>query len=52
MLRQAYQVFRRELLQIGNVEVFLESVTIAHACNKVLRRVFLKPDTIGLITVG
>ena len=28
---------------------FQESVTIASPCNKVLRRLYLKPDTIGLI---
>ena len=32
------------------IEVFLESLSIASACNKVLRRKFLKPDTIVLIT--
>jgi len=45
-------VFRREFIQIGNIEVFLEAITIASACNKVLRKQFLKPDTIGLITTG
>jgi hypothetical protein len=39
VLRQACQVFRREFIQIGQVEGFLESMTIASACNKVLRRV-------------
>ena len=42
-------MFRRDFLQVGNIEVFQESVTIASACNKVLRKLFLKPDTIGLI---
>jgi hypothetical protein len=32
--------------------VFLESVTIASACNKVLRKKFLKPETVGLIPPG
>ena len=48
-LRQACTVFRREFMHIGNIEIFLESVTIASACNKVLRKRFLQPDTIGLI---
>jgi len=52
VLRQACRVFHREFLQIGNIEVFLESLTIASACNKVLRCMFLKPDTIGLIPTG
>jgi G:T-mismatch repair DNA endonuclease (very short patch repair protein) len=42
-------VFRREFLQIGNIEVFQESITIASACNNVLRKRFLKPYTIGII---
>ena len=32
--------------------IFLESVTFASACNKVLRKRFLEPDTIGLIPTG
>jgi hypothetical protein len=39
-------------MQIGNIDVFQESITIASACNKVLRKRFLKPDTIGLIPKG
>ena len=45
-------MFSRKFLQVGNIDVFHESVTIASACNKVLRRLFLKPDTIGLIPTG
>ena len=52
MLRQACEMFRREFLQVGNIEVFQEAVTIAFACNKVLRKLFLKPDTIGFIPTG
>jgi G:T-mismatch repair DNA endonuclease (very short patch repair protein) len=52
VLRQACQIFRREFIEIGNIEVFLESVTIASACNKVLRKKFLKPETVGLIPPG
>ena len=32
--------------------LFLESITIASACNKVLRKRFLQPDAIGLIPTG
>ena len=39
-------------MEIGNVDVFTESLTIASACNKVLRKRFLRPDTIGLIPTG
>jgi hypothetical protein len=49
VLRKASQVFRREIMKIGNIEVFLESITVASACNKVLRNRFLKP---GLIPTG
>jgi len=49
VLRQACRVFRREFMQIGNLDVFLESITIASACNKVLRKRFLQPDIVGLI---
>ena len=52
VLRQACRVFRREFLQVGNIDVFQKSVTIASACNKVLRKLFLKPDTKGLIPTG
>ena len=49
VLRQACQIFRRELMTVGHIDVFLESITIASACNKVFRKRFLKPDIIGLI---
>jgi hypothetical protein len=50
--RQASQIFRRDFMEVGNVDVFLESCTIASACNKVLRKRFLKPKTVGLIPSG
>jgi hypothetical protein len=31
VLRQACQIFRRDFMEIGNIEVFLEAVTIASA---------------------
>jgi len=40
VLRQACQLIRREFIEICNIEVFLESFTIASACNKVLRNNF------------
>jgi hypothetical protein len=52
VLRQACQIFRRDFMETGNVDVFLESSTIASACNKVLRKRFLKPETVGLIPAG
>jgi hypothetical protein len=44
--------FQARFLEIGYIEVFLEAVTIASACNEVLRKKFLKPETIGLISAG
>jgi len=52
VLRQACRVFRREFMQTGHIDVFVESITRASACNKVLRKRVLKPDTIGLIPTG
>ena len=52
VLRQGWQIFRRDFIEIGNIEVFLEAFTIASACNKVLRKRLLKPETIGLIPTG
>ena len=49
VLKKACRVFRREFMQIGKVEVFLESIKIASACNRVLRKRFLQPDTLGPI---
>jgi len=51
VLRHACRVFRREFIQISYID-FLEAITIASACNKVLHKEFLKPDTIGLIPTG
>jgi hypothetical protein len=52
VLRQACLIFRRDFMENGNIDVLLEAVTIASACNKVLRKKFLKPETIGLIPSG
>jgi hypothetical protein len=52
VLREACRTFRKHFLQIENVEVFLESMTIASACNKVFRKKCLQTDGIGLIPVG
>jgi hypothetical protein len=49
VLRQASQIFGRDFIEIRNIEVFLEALTIVSACNKVLRKKFLKPETVGLI---
>ena len=45
-------MFRREFMKSGHIEVFVVSITIAYACNKVSRKRFLKPVTIGLIPTG
>jgi len=51
-LRQACRVFRRQFMHTGNIDVFLESVKISSACNKVFRKRFQQPYTIGLIPIG
>ena len=52
VLQQACRFFRREFMHVGNLYVFLETITIASACNKLLRKRFLQPSTIGLIPTG
>jgi len=52
VIKQACRVFRREFMQIGHINVFVESITIASAGNKFLRKRFRKSDTIGLIPTG
>jgi len=52
VLREACRVLRQQFMHTGNSDVFLESVTIASACSKVLCKQLLKPDTIGLIPPG
>jgi len=52
VLSQSCQLFRRDFIEVGKADVFLESCTIASACNKVYRKRFLKPETIGLIPSG
>jgi len=49
VLRQACRVIRREFMHIGNKDVFVESIKIASAGNKFLRKGFLQPDNIVLI---
>jgi len=43
VLNNACPVFRREFMQLGKLDVFLESIIIASACNKVLRKLFCSP---------
>jgi hypothetical protein len=38
VLQEVCRTFRRHFLQIGNVDVFLESMTIASACSKVFQK--------------
>jgi hypothetical protein len=49
---QVCQLFRREFAEIGNVEIFQESLTIASGYNNLLCKRFLKTQTIGLIPAG
>lgn len=52
ILTAACLKFRKQLLEAGGVCPFTEACTIASACNKVFRRNFLKPNTIGIIPRG
>jgi len=52
VLRQACRVFRREFMQTGHIDVFVESITIASSYNKVMRKRFLQHDAVGLIPTG
>ena len=52
MLREAYRVLKPEFIQIDNIDVFLESATIAAASNKVMRKRFVNSNTMGLISPG
>ena len=38
VLREVCRDFRCEFMHIGSLDVFLESITFASACNKVLRK--------------
>lgn len=49
ILRMACLAYRKIFLNIANICPFEESCTIASTCMKVYRKMFLKPDTIGII---
>ena len=52
VFKASVSIVQAIVIQIGNIEVFLEAITIASSCNKVLLKGFLKPDTIRLIPTG
>ncbi|KAJ8911928.1 hypothetical protein NQ315_016269 [Exocentrus adspersus] len=52
ILTEACRKFRQQMLQTGNVCPFTEACTIASCCNKVFRRNFLKPRSMGIIPKG
>nr|CAI5838221.1 unnamed protein product [Callosobruchus analis] len=49
VLQQACLKFRQIMLNEGNVDPFTEAITLLGACNKIFRRNFLKPETIGIM---
>ncbi|KAJ8933580.1 hypothetical protein NQ318_015967 [Aromia moschata] len=49
ILAKACLKFRELMMKEGGVDPFTEAVTLPGACNKIFRRNFLRPDTIGLI---
>ncbi|CAH0546857.1 unnamed protein product [Brassicogethes aeneus] len=52
ILRKACIKFRDCFLKSNNIDPFQEATTIASVCNKVFRRNFLQPETIGIIPVN
>jgi len=52
ILTQACLKFRKMMMAEGNVCPFTEATTLPSACNKIYRRNFLKPETIGIIPKG
>ncbi|XP_030757090.1 uncharacterized protein LOC115882961 [Sitophilus oryzae] len=49
ILTQACLKFRKLMIDEGNVCPFTEASTLPSACNKIFRRNFLQPETIGII---
>ncbi|XP_074026164.1 uncharacterized protein [Leptinotarsa decemlineata] len=49
ILSRACLKFRELMIQEGGVDPFTEAITLPGTCNKIFRRNFLKPNTIGLI---
>jgi hypothetical protein len=51
-LKQACRVFKGEFMRVGNIDNISRNCYYRNTCNKMLRKLFLKPDTIGLIPTG
>ncbi|CAH0559292.1 unnamed protein product [Brassicogethes aeneus] len=49
ILRKSCIKFRECFIEATNIDPFQEATTIASVCNKVFRRNFLQPNTIGII---
>ncbi|CAH0562743.1 unnamed protein product [Brassicogethes aeneus] len=49
ILRKSCIKFRECFIEATNIDPFQEATTIASVCNKVFRRNFLQPNTIGVI---
>ena len=52
ILRQAFCAFRNLFLKLVKMDPFREAITISSICNKVFRIMFLKPNTVGIISRG
>ena len=52
ILTQSCVKFRELLMSVGDVCPYMEACTIASTCNKVFRRKYLTPQTIGIIPKG
>ena len=52
VLRQACCAFRNLFLKLFKMDPFRQVITTSSICNKVLRTMFLKPDTVGIVPRG
>jgi hypothetical protein len=52
LLRQACCAFRNLFLKLAKMDLFRQANTISSICNKVFRTMFLKTDSVGIISRG
>jgi hypothetical protein len=52
VLRQACCALRNLFLKLVKMDPFRQALTISSICNKVLRTMFLKPDSVGIFPRG
>ena len=52
VLRQACCAFRNLFLKLVKMDPFRQAITVSSICNKVLRKKFLKRDSVGIMPRG